>query len=936
MTEEFDSLQALIDAEDDPVFVLDVDLRYTAFNRTHAGAMRALYGAEIALGGRLTDYQTVTADREFASANVERALAGERVVARALSGEQGHERCFEVVHTPLVDAAGKVVGVGVRASDVTEHVREEAERDLLSDVIEASLNEIYIFSQETLRFLFVNEGARRNLGYSSTELAEMTPLDVKPEISPDAFTELVQPLIRHEKPRLVFHTVHQRADGSRYPAEVHLQLFDQRPDPVYLAVIQDITERSTAEAPLRDSERRWREILVHTPQIGVTLDREGRIVFANRRFLELTGWGEAEVLGRDWFELCIPEQVRAEVRDVFDTTIARNDVGGFSSYENAILTRSGELRDMAWSNAVSTDEHGAIVEVTSLGVDITERKRAETELQVSRRGLIEAERIAGLGSWTYDPATQQPEWSEGMFRIWGLEPRFGAPPYSEHSKLIHPEDFPRFDAAVREAVEHGTPYVMDLRIRRPDGGERTITTIGEALRDPTGTVTSLRGTTQDITERKQAEEALRESEARLSDSFNLAPLAYQSLDEQGRFLEVNPAWLEALGYRREEVIGRWFGDFLAPEYVEPFRKRFPLFKERGSIHSEFEMMHKGGERHVTAFEGRIGHWPDGTFKQTHCILTDITERKRAEDALRESESLLREVADNYPNSYVSIIERDLTIGFTSGREFKKRGLDPQQFVGLSLEQVFGEDAPIARDNYLMAFGGAEVEFELFTNDQHQLYRAVPLKRRDGKVERVLAVVENITERKRAEEEIRRLNAELERRVVSRTAQLEAAQHGAGGLRLLGLARPARPAARHQRLQHSAHGGRRRTAHGDRPRSPRAGARRLATHGAADRRAARSLEGCAAGDAPRGCRPQRPGGRAARRARRGRAGAPSRDRGRPGPARSRRRGARACHPRQPARQRLEVHRQARGGAHRGRRPRRRRRARLLRARRRRRL
>lgn len=92
MTAEPRALQEIIDADDQPVFALDRDLCYTAFNRAHATMMRELYGAEIALGGRLTDYQTVAADRETAFANLERALAGEPVVASAYSGEPGRER----------------------------------------------------------------------------------------------------------------------------------------------------------------------------------------------------------------------------------------------------------------------------------------------------------------------------------------------------------------------------------------------------------------------------------------------------------------------------------------------------------------------------------------------------------------------------------------------------------------------------------------------------------------------------------------------------------------------------------------------------------------------------------------------------------------------------------------------------------------------------
>ena len=148
--------------------------------------------------------------------------------------------------------------------------------------------------------------------------------------------------------------------------------------------------------------------------------------------------------------------------------------------------------------------------------------------------------------------------------------------------------------------------------------------------------------------RRKTEEALRESEERFIHLFERAPLGYQSLDAEGRFIEVNAAWLTTLGYEREEVIGKWFGSFLAPEFVESFRERFPFFKAQGKVHSEFVMRHKNGKQMYIAFEGRVGHREDGSFEKTHCILQDITESKKAEIALRESEKRYRLLVEQSP------------------------------------------------------------------------------------------------------------------------------------------------------------------------------------------------------------------------------------------------------------------------------------------------
>ena len=160
----------------------------------------------------------------------------------------------------------------------------------------------------------------------------------------------------------------------------------------------DITDRKRAYAVLRESERKWRNILVETPQIGISLDRQARIIFANKRFLELTGWRAEDVLNRNWFELFIPEDVRAEVRAVFDKVMHARSAIGYSTYENEILTRSGERLKVAWSNVLTKDAQGAVVDVTCLGIDLTDRKRAEKEREKLQAQLIQAQKMEAIGT----------------------------------------------------------------------------------------------------------------------------------------------------------------------------------------------------------------------------------------------------------------------------------------------------------------------------------------------------------------------------------------------------------------------------------------------------------------------------------------------------------------------------------------------------------
>ncbi len=172
----------------------------------------------------------------------------------------------------------------------------------------------------------------------------------------------------------------------------------------------------------------------------------------------------------------------------------------------------------------------------------------------------------------------------------------------------------------------------------------------------------------------------KEKEERFQALFNKAPLGYQSLNSEGCFIEVNWSWLETLGYKREEVIGKWFGDFLSPPYREMFRKRFPLFKELGSIHSEFEMVCKNGELISIAFDGKIGYDVDGDFLQTHCILRDITGKTRNERSLKESYTRHSAMIENIAD-VIAIIDVDGINRYKSPNIERWFGWRPEELVG---------------------------------------------------------------------------------------------------------------------------------------------------------------------------------------------------------------------------------------------------------------
>ncbi len=143
--------------------------------------------------------------------------------------------------------------------------------------------------------------------------------------------------------------------------------------------------------------------------------------------------------------------------------------------------------------------------------------------------------------------------------------------------------------------------------------------------------------------------------------YNNVPLSYQSLNEDGCFNDINTTWLQLLGYNRDEVIGKYFGDFLHPDWKVKFEKNFPEFKKRGYVHDiHFKIGHKDGRYFDIAFEGCIGYNPDGSFKRTYCVFKDVTKEMASEIALKESEQKYKAVVESARDMIV-VIQNDVII-----------------------------------------------------------------------------------------------------------------------------------------------------------------------------------------------------------------------------------------------------------------------------------
>lgn len=424
----------------------------------------------------------------------------------------------------VLDAAGNLVGLTGIVTDITESKRAAAETNRLQNVLEASLNEIYIFDANTLQFDYVNDSARRNLGYTMAEMRQQTPLYFKPELTLESFNELIEPLRRHEQPKLVFTTMHRRADGSLYPVEVHLQLVEHAGKAVFLAVINDITERNLAESAFaalsQKTERRERMLstaLSSTSDFLQIYDQKARLLFVNQPLLDLWGIALEAAVDKNFFDLGYPdalaEKLQRQVQGVFTNPQRITDVTPYTSPAG----RKGYY-EYIFSPVFATD--GSVEYVVGATRDITERKLAQQALQTSEAEFRTLSEAMPQIVWI----TRADGWNIYFNQQWMDYTGLTLEESSGHGwdKPFHPEDRQQAWNAWQKATETGGIYSIESRLRRADGVYRWWLVRGVPQLDASGKILKWFGTCTDIHDLKIAEQeithsnqALRKSEVRI-------------------------------------------------------------------------------------------------------------------------------------------------------------------------------------------------------------------------------------------------------------------------------------------------------------------------------------------------------------------------------------------------------------------------------------
>jgi len=271
--------------------------------------------------------------------------------------------------------------------------------------------------------------------------------------------------------------------------------------------VKNINDRKNTEEKLINSEQRFRNLLEKVNLIAIILDQEGKVTFCNDHLLKITGYKHAEVIGKDWFELMIPEDIPTVKKLFFDGL--KNEVN--PRLENLIFTKSGRKLDIVWSNATQHNLHGQMIGVACIGEDITERKLAEINLQETNERLKLILENTPTAIWDWHIKTDIWYATPKYYTMLGYEPEPGYPDRNIWLNRLHPDD----REYVRQKIDHvlnfqDEQYAYTARILHANGTYRWQTVIGQVIeRDESGKALRMIGVRMDVDETKKAEDEIR-------------------------------------------------------------------------------------------------------------------------------------------------------------------------------------------------------------------------------------------------------------------------------------------------------------------------------------------------------------------------------------------------------------------------------------------
>jgi formate hydrogenlyase transcriptional activator len=534
----------------------------------------------------------------------------------------------------------------------------------------------------------------------------------------------------------------------------------------FVGAVMDITERKQAEEALGQSEERLRLTLEAT-QIGAfDWDVAHDVWYASPTYYTALGYEPRGGPGNraEWIERLHPEDHDRVARLTHD--ILSGETNRYE-YEARLRHADGSYR---WVQVkalgIEHDSDGKVSRELGVRIDITERKRAEEALRRSEAYLSDAQKLTHTGAWATDATPEPLYWSEELFRLYGLDPQDGFPTHDEALQRVHPEDRDKYELAFHRVIHQKVDSGVEFRTVLPDGAIRHLYGLGHPVLNAHGELVEVVGTTVDITERKRAEEALRESETLFRTFVDHAADAFFMLDfEQGTIIDVNRCACESLGYTRQELIG------MTPLTFDVNLDRTTLESIAAQAAAGRTVLfdrhwHRRKDGSLFPVEVQTSAFWHGGRRLLLKVARDITERLRAEEAIRQSEAELRQILDDAPQ-HVAVLGADRSRLYLNQAALDYHGWTLESALARERSDFFHPDdwERVNREVQNGFSTGSQIDFEARAPRHDGVYRWFsyrykPLRDEQGRITRWMIASFDIDDRKQAEERLQHENVAL--------------------------------------------------------------------------------------------------------------------------------------------------------------------------------
>jgi two-component system cell cycle sensor histidine kinase/response regulator CckA len=577
--------------------------------------------------------------------------------------------------------------------------RSEQSARQLAGIVESTLDAIFSRTNDGIVTSW-NAAAVRMYGYTADEMIGRSINVLVPSERQGEPVRINERLRRGETVEQ-FETVRVRKDGTHLDVAVTVAPVRNADGEIVgiSAISRDIGERKRMEAALRRSEARARAVLESALDAVVTIDHEGAIIEFNSAAEKIFGHRRDDVLGSTMSDLLVPPAFREQHRQGFARFLASGEARILGKRLEIVALRAdgSEFPVELTVNAVNLDGPPVF---TAFLRDISDRRQAEQE-QRELAAIVNASDAAIIGTTLEGVVTS---WNAGAERIYGYaadevlgrEGFFMVPPERAHESV---------DAAERMIRGETVRHFETVRLRK-GGTPFDVSLTVSPITDDEGRTTGFLATAQDITERKQAEAQLRQSEARYRDLFENATDLIATVDLEARFTDVNAAFAQALGYTRGELLGRPLADVVPPEALKDLQQA-RLGKLEGEVEAtiyEHDLIGKKGDRIEVEVSSRV-ITQDGEPVGIEAICRDVSERKRLEAQLRQAQKM--EAVGNLAGGIAHDFNNLLTV--INGNVDRALGLDDIGAVRASLGSVLkaGQSAA-ALTRQLLAFSRQQV------------------------------------------------------------------------------------------------------------------------------------------------------------------------------------------------------------------------------------